>query len=122
MKKLTKKYLILPLKKKAAGIKKNVMNKRFKEKSPIADNICKLSIDHEKLYTQRFQGNPVRIVLLRKSATEKIPLIKKIEDIFLSEKFPINNIGSEKNKDRNKGINTNPNGIKNLNETSKVSE
>ncbi len=122
MKKLTKKYLILLLKKKTAGIKKNVMNKRFKEKSPIADNICKLSIDHEKLYTQRFQGNPVRIVLLRKSATEKIPLIKKIEDIFLSEKFPINNIGSEKNKDRNKGINTNPNGIKNLNETSKVSE
>ena len=122
MKKLTKKYLILPLKKKTAGIKKNVMKKRFKEKSPIVDNICKLSIDHEKLYAQRFHGNPVRIVLLRKSATEKIPLIKKIEDIFLSEKFPINNIGSEKNKDRNKGINTNPNGIKNLNETSKVSE
>ena len=122
MKKLTKKYLILLLKKKTAGIKKNVMNKRFKEKSPIVDNICKLSIDHEKLYAQRFQGNPVRIVLLKKSATEKIPLIKKIEDIFLSEKFPINNIGSEKNKDRNKGINSNPNGIKNLNETSKVSE
>ena len=46
------------------------MNKRFKEKSPIVDNICKLSIDHEKLYAQRFQGNPVRIVLLRKKAVE----------------------------------------------------
>ena len=32
------------------------------------------------------------------------------------EEFPSNKL------DRNKGINTNPNGIKNLNETSKVSE
>ena len=77
--------MILFLKKKIAGTKKNVMNKRFKEKSPIVDNICKLSIDHEKLYAQRFQGNPVRIVLLKKSATEKIPLIKIIEDIIKRE-------------------------------------
>jgi hypothetical protein len=122
MKKLTKKYLILLLKKKTAGIKKNVMNKRFKEKSPIVDNICKLSIDHEKLYAQRFQGNPVRISLLIKSESEKAKLIKKIDDIFFSQKFPINNIGNEKNKDKNKGINIKLNGIKNLNDSSKVNE
>ena len=37
------------LKKNIDGRKKIVIIKRFKEKSPIADNICKLSIDQEKL-------------------------------------------------------------------------
>ena len=85
-------------------------------------NICKLSVDHEKLQLQIFHGKPVRILLLIKSESEKAKLIKKIEDILFSQKFAINNIGNEKNKDKNKGINIKLNGIKNLNDSSKVNE
>ena len=62
------------------------------------------------------------MLLRKKSASEKAMLIKKIEDIFLSQKFPIKTIGKEKNKDKNKGINIKLNGIKNLNDSSKVNE
>ena len=49
-------------------------------------------------------------------------LIKIIDDNLNSMKLPIKIIGKEKNKDRNKGINTNANGIKSLNDGSNVSE
>ena len=49
-------------------------------------------------------------------------LIKIIDDNLNSMKFPIKIIGKEKNKDRNKGININANGIKNLNDGSNVRE
>ena len=49
-------------------------------------------------------------------------LIKIMEDILNSMKLPIKIIGIEKNNDRNKGININANGIKNLNDGSNVSE
>ena len=104
------------------GRKKIVIIKRFKEKSPIVDNICKLSIDQERLQLHVFHGKPVRILLLIKSESEKAKLIKKIDDIFFSQKFPINNIVNEKNKDKNKGINIRLNGIRNLNDSSKVNE
>ena len=58
----------------------------------------------------------------KKSAIEKAILIKKIEDILFSQKFPINKIGNEKNRDRNRGINIKLRGIKNLNDSSKVNE
>tara|TARA_B100001029_G_C14663282_1_gene235568 strand:+ start:176 stop:361 length:186 start_codon:yes stop_codon:yes gene_type:complete len=61
-------------------------------------------------------------LLLKKSDKAKTKLIKKIEDIFLSQKFPIKTIGKEKNKDKNKGIKIKLKGIKNLNESSKVKE
>ena len=38
------------------------------------------------------------MLLRKKSASEKAMLIKKIEDIFFSQKFPINVIGNEKNR------------------------
>ena len=85
MKKERKKYFDLDLKNKIDGIKKIVTIKRFREKKPIIDNICKLSNDQEKLYAQRFHGNPVRILLLKKSENVKAILIKKIEDKFLSQ-------------------------------------
>ena len=62
------------------------------------------------------------IVLLKKSPIEKNKLIKKIEDIFLSIKFPAKIIGIEKNRDKNNGIKINAKGIKNLKELSKVNE
>ena len=86
------------------------------------DKICKLSIDHEKLYSHKFQGNPVRTMLLKKSAIEKAKLIKKIEDKFLSTRLPTNIMGREKNNERNKGIKIKANGIRNLKELSKVNE
>ena len=98
------------------------MSRRLKEKIPIIDNICKLSCDQEKLYAQRFQGNPVRIKLLRKSKIDNSKLIKIIEDIFKSTKYPTRTMGIDKNKDKNNGINIKLNGIKNLNESSKVKE
>ena len=98
------------------------MSRRLKEKIPIIDSICKLSCDQEKLYAQRFQGNPVRIKLLRKSKMDNSKLIKIIEDIFKSTKYPTKIIGNERNKDKNNGINIKLNGIKNLNESSKVKE
>ncbi len=61
-------------------------------------------------------------MLRKKSASEKVKLIKKIEDIFLSQEFPINKIGNEKNKDKNRGINIKLIGINNLNVSSKVNE
>ena len=39
-----------------------------------------------------------------------------MEDILNSMKLPIKIIGIEKNNDKNKGININANGIKNLND------
>ena len=117
-----KKYFILNLKKNIDGRKKIVIIKRFKEKSPIVDNICKLSIDQERLQLHVFHGKPVRILLLIKSESEKAKLIKKIDDIFFSQKFPINKIGNEKNRDKNRGINIKLSGIKNLNDSSKVNE
>ena len=110
------------LKNKVAGIKKNVTKRRLKEKIPIIDSICKLSSDQEKLYAQRFQGNPVKIKLLIKSKIEISKLNKIIEDIFNSTKYPKKIIGNEKNNDKNKGISNKANGIKNLNESSKVKE
>ena len=47
-------------------------------------------------------------------------LIKMMEDILNSMKLPIKIIGIEKNNDKNKGININANGIKNLNDGSNV--
>ena len=111
-----------PLKNKVAGTKNSVISIRLKEKIPIIDNICKLSSDQEKLYAQRFQGNPVKTKLLIKSKTDNSKLIKIIEDIFKSIKYPKKIMGNEKNKDKNKGISIKANGIKNLNESSKVKE
>ena len=62
------------------------------------------------------------MLLRKKSASEKAMLIKKIEDIFFSQKFPINVIGNEKNRDKNRGINIKLIGIKNMNDSSKVNE
>ena len=62
------------------------------------------------------------MLLRKKSESEKAMLIKKIEDIFFSQKFPINKIGNEKNSDRNRGIDIKLSGIKNLNDSSKVNE
>ena len=45
-----------------------------------------------------------------------------MEDILNSMKLPIKIIGIEKNNDKNRGININANGIKNLNDGSNVSE
>ena len=62
------------------------------------------------------------IVLLKKYHIKKNKIIKKIEDIFLSIKFPAKIIGIEKNRDKNNGIKINAKGIKNLKELSKVNE
>ena len=121
-KKLIKKYLGLPLKNMLAGKKNKLIIKRLREKIPITDSICKLSNDHKKLYAQRFQGNPVSIKLLKKSKIENDKLIKTIEEIFKSIKYPTKIIGIEKKRDRKSGINIKANGIKNLKELSKVSE
>ena len=64
----------------------------------------------------------MRILLLIKSESENVKLIRKIDDIFFSQKFPINNMGNEKKSDKNKGISIKLNGIKYLNESSKVNE
>ena len=93
----------------------------MREKIPITDSICKLSNDHRKLYAQRSHGNPVSIKLLKKSKIENDKLIKTIEEIFKSIKYPTK-IGIEKNRDRKSGINIKANGIKNLKELSKVNE
>ena len=122
IKKLIKKYLGLPLKNMLAGKKNKLIIKRLREKIPIKDSICKLSNDHRKLYAQRFHGNPVSIKLLKKSKIENDKLIKRIEEIFKSIKYPTKIIGIEKNRDRKSGINIKANGIKNLKELSKVSE
>ena len=60
-----------------------------------------------------FHGNPPRIKLLKKSIIENKILIKTIEDIFNSIKYPISIIGNEKNNERNKGIRIRAKGIKN---------
>ena len=112
----------MPLKNKTAGKKNIVISKRLKEKIPITDSICKLSCDQEKLYAQRFQGNPVSIIFLAKSPRAKSKLIKKIDDIFSFIKYPVQIMGKEKNKDKKSGIKNKPNGIKILNESSKVIE
>tara|TARA_B100000700_G_scaffold131153_1_gene146721 strand:+ start:7806 stop:7982 length:177 start_codon:yes stop_codon:yes gene_type:complete len=57
-----------------------------------------------------------------KSKIEKIMLIRKKDEMFLSIKFPINITGNEKNKDKNKGIITKANGISILKDSSKVKE
>ena len=61
-------------------------------------------------------------MLLVKSDIPKNKLIKKIYDIFSSQKLLVNNIGKEKNKDKNRGIKTKLIGIKNLKDSSKVKE
>ena len=69
-----------------------------------------------------FHGKPPRIKLLKKSTVENKILIRIIEDIFNSIKYPISTIGNEKNKERNNGIKIRAKGIKNWNDSSKVSE
>ena len=115
-------YLNLILKKKVIGKKSMVISNKLREKNPTKFNICKLSCDHDKLQAHKFQGNPVRIKLLKKSDIENKILIKIIEDILKSTNLPIKIIGREKNNDRNKGININANGIKILKDGSNVSE
>ena len=41
-------------------------------------------------------------MLLKKSKTEKVKLIKKIDDILSFKNFPTKTVGKEKNKDKNK--------------------
>ena len=41
---------------------------------PTVDNIWRLSVDHEKLYPHKFQGNPERIFPLKKSEIAKAVL------------------------------------------------
>ena len=114
--------LNLFLKKKVTGNKRIVIRIRFKEKNPTKFNNCKLSCDQDKLQAHRFQAKPVRIKLLKKSDIENKILIKITEDILNSTNLPIKIIGREKNSDRNKGININAIGIKNLKDGSNVSE
>ena len=76
----------------------------------------------ERLYAHKFHGNPVRIMLLKKSDNEKIKATSKIEEMLLSIKLPTINIGTEKNRDKKSGINISANGIKNLKELSNVNE
>ena len=64
----------------------------------------------------------MRTKLLKKSEIENKILIKTIEDTSRFMKLPIAITGNEKNKDKNNGINIKANGIKNLKESSKVSE
>ena len=69
-----------------------------------------------------FQGKPPKIKLLKKSTVESKILIRIIEDIFNSIKYPISTIGNEKNNERNNGIKIRAKGIKNWNDSSKVNE
>ena len=98
------------------------MTSKFNANVPVIDKICNTSGDQEKLCTQRFHGKPVSIVLLKKSKTEKVKLIKKIDDILSFKNFPTKTIGKEKNKDKNNGISIKANGIRTLNESSNVNE
>ena len=81
-----------------------------------------ISVKPEKLYAQRFQGKPVKILALIKS--EKARPADKInkELKLLFKTGPIKSNKIEKNKLRNKGIKIKPIGIKNLNVSSKVNE
>ena len=74
------------MKYKAAGQRNKVIRIRLKEKIPIFDKICKLSIDQAKLYAQRFHGKPVRTKLLKKSNIANKKLIEIKEYIFRSIK------------------------------------
>lgn len=49
-------------------------------------------------------------------------LIKNIEDIFFSQKFPVNKIGKEKKRDKKRGIKNKLKGIKNFKDSSNVNE
>ena len=69
-----------------------------------------------------FHGKPPRIKLLKKSTVANKILIRIIEDIFNSIKYPIITIGNEKNNERNNGIRKRAKGIKNLNVSSNVNE
>ena len=60
--------------------------------------------------------------LLRKSKIDKSKLIKIIDEIFSSIMYPIRITGKEKKIDKNNGIDIKLTGIKNFNESSKVSE
>ena len=60
----------------------NVIIIRLKANNPIRLSGWIISTAHEKLYAQRFQGNPVSILALIKSENAKAPEKTSTEDKF----------------------------------------
>ena len=89
---------------------------------PIKDNICIFSKDQDQLYDIKFHGKPVNTWPLKNSNIEKITENSKTKEILFSQYGPVIKITIPKNKDKNKGININANGIKPENVSSCVKD
>jgi hypothetical protein len=78
--------------------------------------------NQDQLYAHRFQGNPVNILLLRKSAIASELQNNSIEEKLFFKNDPTTNVDKPKNNPRKSGIKINENGIKNLKLSSNVKE
>ena len=95
---------------------------KLNEYAPIKDNICKVSEDHDQVYEIRFHGKPVNKFPLKNSNIENTKENKKINEISLLAKAPINKMAKPKNKDKKRGIIISAKGIKPMNISSCVKD
>ena len=88
-----------------------VITIKLNENKPIGFKICKNSSNHDKLYAHKFQGNPVKTLLLKKSLTDSIKLKSNTEPkLFLRCPANIIDIKPKKIPSVN-GIRANTNGM-----------
>ena len=115
-------FLIIFFCKKRNGIQKKVIEIKLREYTPIKDNICITSTDHDQVYEIKFHGKPVNKFPLKNSDIEKTKEKNKIKWILFPEKGPTTKIANPKNKDKNKGISIRDKGIRFLNISSCVKD
>ena len=103
-------------------MQKKVILNILKANKPIGFKTCIISGNHDQLYAHKFHGNPVNILLLKKSTNERELQNKSIEIKLFLIKIPEIKVANPKNKPKNKGIPIKDIGIKYLKLSSNVSE
>ena len=99
-----------------------IIKKRFKEKRPIIGRGWRISGAHDQVYAHKFQGNPVKILALKKSINAKELENSKMDEKLFFKNGPIIKIPKPKKTPRNKGKPIREIGIKNLKFSSNVRE
>ena len=88
---------------KSRGKQKKVMEIKLNENKPINFNGCKTSGNEDQVYAHKFQGNPDKILLLKKSKKANEEEKIRIEVKLFLINCPANKFAKPKNKPRNNG-------------------
>ena len=115
-------FIALNLYKKIIGKVKIVITIKLNANKPTKFKVWSISVDQERLYAHKFQGNPVNSFDFKKSENAIAPEKIKIDEKLWFKKGPISKVTKPVNKLKNIGMSINAKGIKILKFSSKVKE